>query len=94
MLIVTCPYCGPRPEIEFRYGGEAHVARPEPPSQVSDEVWAAYLFYRNNPIGLHAERWLHVHGCGRWFNARRNTLSDRFIATYEMGDTEARDAST
>ena len=26
MLLVPCPYCGPRPEVEFRCGGEAHVA--------------------------------------------------------------------
>ena len=29
MLLIPCPYCGEeRPEIEFRNGGEAHVARP------------------------------------------------------------------
>ena len=33
MLLIACPYCGiERPEIEFRYGGEAHVARPADPS--------------------------------------------------------------
>jgi len=85
MLIVVCPYCGPRPEVEFRYGGEAHIARPVDPSEIGDEAWADYLFYRKSPIGPHAERWLHVHGCARWFNAVRETLSDRFITTYEMG---------
>jgi sarcosine oxidase, subunit delta len=30
MLLVPCPYCGPRPEVEFRGGGEAHVKRPDP----------------------------------------------------------------
>ena len=27
MLLIPCPYCGPRPELEFRYAGEAHIAR-------------------------------------------------------------------
>jgi sarcosine oxidase subunit delta len=36
---------------------------------------------------VHAERWLHVHGCGRWFNAVRNTVSDSFEQTYRMGET-------
>ncbi|MEQ1611156.1 MAG: sarcosine oxidase subunit delta, partial [Hyphomicrobiaceae bacterium] len=27
MLLIECPHCGPRAEIEFRCGGEAHVAR-------------------------------------------------------------------
>ena len=28
MLIITCPFCGPRDEVEFACGGEAHIARP------------------------------------------------------------------
>ena len=86
MLLIHCPYCGPRPEIEFRGGGEAHIARPSDPSQVTDEQWAGFLFFRNNPKGLHAERWLHIHGCQRWFNAVRDTVSDRFEKTYEVGE--------
>ena len=31
MLLIHCPYCGSCPEIEFAYGGEAHIARPERP---------------------------------------------------------------
>ncbi len=25
MLLIPCPYCGPRSEEEFSYGNEAHV---------------------------------------------------------------------
>ena len=28
MLLIDCPYCGERPEPEFVYGGQAHIARP------------------------------------------------------------------
>ncbi|MGE5094790.1 MAG: sarcosine oxidase subunit delta, partial [Betaproteobacteria bacterium] len=28
MLLIPCPWCGPREEIEFSYGGQAHVAYP------------------------------------------------------------------
>ena len=45
MLLITCPYCGARPEIEFRCGGEAHIARPAEPAKVDDVDWAKYLFY-------------------------------------------------
>lgn len=86
MLLVTCPYCGPRAEIEFRCGGEAHIARPLQPDALDDDAWADYLFYRSNSKGVHAERWLHVHGCGRWFNALRDTVTDRFLVTYRMGE--------
>ncbi|MFG1343383.1 sarcosine oxidase subunit delta [Xanthobacter autotrophicus DSM 431] len=85
MLLVPCPYCGPRPEVEFHCGGEAHIARPADPSALDDAAWAEYLFIRKSPKGVHAERWLHAHGCGRWFNALRNTISDAFIVSYEMG---------
>ncbi|MCB1972537.1 MAG: sarcosine oxidase subunit delta, partial [Geminicoccaceae bacterium] len=33
-----------------------------------------------------AERWVHNHGCGRWFNALRDTVSDRVLAIYAMGE--------
>jgi sarcosine oxidase subunit delta len=48
MLLVTCHYCGERPEIEFRCGGEAHIARPADPSALDDEAWSEFLFYRSN----------------------------------------------
>jgi len=85
MLLIPCPYCGPRPELEFRYVGEAHIARAEDPSLLDDEAWSAYLYVRSNPKGLHAERWQHVHGCGRFFNALRDTTNDAFSATYRIG---------
>ena len=90
MLLISCPYCGARPEIEFRYGGEAHIARPADPSKVSDADWAAFLFYRTSPKTAapgtgHAERWNHAHGCQRWFNAVRDTVHDKILATYPMG---------
>jgi sarcosine oxidase subunit delta len=86
MLLIDCPYCGKRPENEFSYGGEAHIARPERPDRLSDEEWAAYLYERSNPKGLHAERWRHVHGCARFFNAVRDTTTDMFVATYKVGE--------
>lgn len=87
MLLIPCPYCGPRAEIEFRYGGEGHIARPGPHDAVTDEAWADYLFYRANPKGDHRERWLHVAGCGRWFNIVRDTVHHAVTAVYPMGET-------
>ncbi|MCB4770989.1 sarcosine oxidase subunit delta [Ancylobacter sp. Lp-2] len=86
MLIISCPWCGERPEIEFVYGGEAHIARPADPSALSDQEWADFLYNRTNPKGTHAERWRHIHGCGRFFNAVRDTVSDFFVATYKPGE--------
>ncbi|HEY0523856.1 MAG TPA: sarcosine oxidase subunit delta [Stellaceae bacterium] len=85
MLLITCPHCGSRPENEFRYAGEAHIARPANPSALDDEAWADFLYMRSNPKGVHLERWRHTHGCARFFNCVRHTVSDRIIATYEAG---------
>ena len=85
MLLIPCPYCGERPEIEFGYGSEAHLARPERPEALSDEDWAAYVFWRKNTKGVFRERWVHTHGCRRWFNVVRDTVTYRILAVYEQG---------
>ena len=86
MLRIACPFCGPRDEAEFAYGGEAHIVRPEGSWTLSDEDWADYVFMRTNPKGRHAERWRHAHGCGRWFNALRDTVTHEVVATYRIGE--------
>jgi sarcosine oxidase subunit delta len=86
MLLIRCPFCGDRPEIEFHHSGEAHISRPSAAASVTDAEWADYLYNRTNPKGLHIERWRHVHGCGRFFNAVRDTVSDFFLVTYKSDD--------
>jgi sarcosine oxidase subunit delta len=85
MLLVPCPHCGARPELEFAYAGEANLVRPENPAALSDADWAAYLYQRKNPRGLHAERWRHAHGCTRFFNAWRHTVTDTFHGSWLPG---------
>ena len=85
MLLIDCPHCGPRNEVEFRYGGEAHVPYPEDPSALDDREWSRYLFYRANTKGVLAERWQHSAGCRKWFNALRDTRTYRFERIYPMG---------
>lgn len=86
MLEISCPHCGPRAEIEFRCGGQGHIARPGPHTNVSDSEWADYLFYRDNPKGVHFERWVHQYGCGQWFNVARSTVTHEILAIYGMSD--------
>ena len=54
-------------------GGEAHLKRFGPGS--SDDDFEAYLFNRENPKGVHFERWRHINGCGKWFNADVGTVA-------------------
>ncbi len=85
MLLIPCPHCGPREETEFSYGHEAHIARPKNPDKLSDEDWAQYLFMKDNTKGVLLERWVHSHGCRRWFNLARDTVTYEILAVYDMG---------
>ncbi len=52
---------------------------------LADQEVAERLYFRTNPKGVHAERWRHVHGCGKFFNAVRDTTTDFFETTYPAG---------
>ncbi|HET7413802.1 MAG TPA: sarcosine oxidase subunit delta [Pararhizobium sp.] len=87
MLLIHCPYCDEeRPEIEFRHAGEAHVVRPADIASITDDEFERYFFIRSNPKGIVFERWRHIHGCARFFNAVRDTVSDKFVMTYKAGE--------
>ncbi|MFF4515079.1 sarcosine oxidase subunit alpha family protein [Streptomyces mirabilis] len=86
MLLIPCPWCGPRDEAEFHYGGQAHVPYPDDPSALTDQEWARYLFFRDNPKGPFAERWSHAAGCRKWFNAVRDTATNEILAVYRAGE--------
>ena len=86
MLIIECPYCGPRDQSEFSNGGEAHVKRPDGSQNISDREWAEYVFIRSNPKGLYYERWVHSHGCRKWFNCVRDTSTDEILKTYKIDE--------
>lgn len=87
MLILPCPYCGvDADETELAAGGEAHLTRFGPGS--SDDDFQDYLFQRENPKGVHFERWRHVYGCGKWFHAARCTDTLEVYGTYPAQTTE------
>ncbi|MBI1622445.1 sarcosine oxidase subunit delta [Aquamicrobium zhengzhouense] len=87
MLLIRCPYCEKDlPEVEFRHAGEAHLVRPSNITEMSDAEFEGYFFIRQNPKGIVFERWRHVHGCGRFFNAARDSVSDKFLTTYKAGE--------
>jgi heterotetrameric sarcosine oxidase delta subunit len=86
MLWVPCPWCGRRDEVEFRYGGQAHVAYPTNPDALTDGEWASFLFLRDNPRGEWSERWFHTSGCRRWFNVVRDTSTNEIRGSYRIGE--------
>lgn len=87
MLILECPCCGvTAEETEFHAGGEAHARRFGPGS--SDEDFHDYLFAKENPKGVHFERWRHVNGCGKWFHLARCTATLEVFGAYSAQTTE------
>jgi heterotetrameric sarcosine oxidase delta subunit len=86
MLLIPCPWCGPRNDAEFTPGGEAHLARPVAPSNASDQQWGEYLYFRQNVKGPQLERWFHAHGCRRWFNVARDSVTHEIKLVYKMGE--------
>jgi sarcosine oxidase subunit delta len=87
MLILRCPCCGiDADETELSPGGEAHLKRFGPGSE--DEEFEGYLFMRENPRGVHFERWRHAMGCGKWFHAARDTVTLEVFGTYPAQVTE------
>ncbi len=88
MMQIPCIVCGKRDESEFVCGGTSHLVRP--PLEESDGQWGEYLFFRENPKGVHLERWRHTHGCGRWFNITRNTVTHEILSVYAMTEPAPR----
>ena len=87
MLTLQCPYCGVQAdETELSAGGEAHLKRFGPGSD--DEAFENYLFMRENPKGVHFERWRHSYGCGKWFLAARCTMTLEVFGTYKAQTSE------
>jgi heterotetrameric sarcosine oxidase delta subunit len=83
MLLIRCPWCGERDEVEFSYGGQAGVVYPADPDALSDDEWAQWLFFRDNPKGELAERWVHTHGCRRWFEVVRDTVTNEISVRWD-----------
>ena len=83
MQIFPCPFCGPRDEAEFTFGGEAGKARPEPAAAVAAEAWAGFLYRHPNPRGLAREIWRHD-ACGEFLLLERDTVSHAVHASHAL----------
>ncbi len=82
MKIMPCPLNGPRNILEFVCFGEVK-SMPDPKGS-SDQEWADYIWFSNNPAGVVREWWCHVPTV-YWFIAERNTVTDEIVRTYPAG---------
>jgi sarcosine oxidase, subunit delta len=74
MILLPCPYCGPRNASEFRYVGELST-RPDP-NETGIEEWRTFLYVRTNPAGWTTETWYHSAGCRQHLVAERHTVTN------------------
>jgi heterotetrameric sarcosine oxidase delta subunit len=71
MILLPCPWCGPRDAVEFAHSGEL---RPRPdPATAAPAQWRAYLYLRANTRGWVTETWYHRMGCRRFITVQRHT---------------------
>ena len=71
MMLLPCPWCGPRNVSEFRYVSEL-VPRPDP-AAATPGAWRDYLYLRDNTRGWVTETWYHRMGCRKFITVQRHT---------------------
>ena len=82
MLLITCPHCGPRAQVEFVYERTVDsVVQPDAEAAGAMEA----LFARSNPRGLDEELWRHTFGCRAWLILTRHRVTHQIAAIRALG---------
>jgi len=83
MMLIQCPYCGPRAQVEFTYVRSIDSIVP---LDASAEAAMATLYTRDNPRGLSDELWRHTHGCHQFLTVRRDTVTHDIETVVRFGE--------
>jgi sarcosine oxidase subunit delta len=83
---IGCPYCGARGVQEFLYHGDATVRRPADGGAAATADWVDYVYFRNNPDGVHQELWYHTAGCRAWLVVTRDLRSHEILSVAAARD--------
>ena len=83
MQLFSCPFCGPRDETEFHFGGEAGKVRPEPAPDIEPDRWSTYLYTNVNPKGPTREIWVHL-ACNEFFLMERDTVTHEVAGSHAL----------
>ena len=82
MLLIDCPHCGPRAQVEFAYERTVDsVVQPDAPAAEAMER----LFTRANPRGFDEEIWRHSFGCRAWLEMTRHRATHEITAIRAVG---------
>jgi heterotetrameric sarcosine oxidase delta subunit len=88
-FVLECPHCGVREVADFAFGGELSTRPLEAPSL---RELCEYNYFRRNVAGVQREWWYHRSGCRTWFQAERDTRTNRVLRVGlpgELGDAGA-----
>ena len=72
MLLIACPHCGERAQIEFSY--ERTLDSIVPLDMAPADAMRT-LYERANPRGWDDELWHHGFGCRQWLVLRRHRVT-------------------
>ena len=84
MLLIPCPWCGPRSQIEFTYGGDATVAPARRPTR-RKRTGSLRLHPRQSDGPARRAGGLHSAGCRQWFKVRRDTRTHEILGSAAPG---------
>ena len=75
-FVLTCPHCGVREVADFAFGGELSS---RPRAEPTLRELCEYNYFRRNVAGVQREWWYHRSGCRTWFQAERDTRTNRVL---------------
>jgi heterotetrameric sarcosine oxidase delta subunit len=90
VIVLSCPWCGPRNVSEFHYVGEPK-RRPDV-ATTTPEQWRDYLYHHTNAAGWVREHWLHRSGCRRHLGVERHTVTNEVRRTWRPDQAPATSA--
>ncbi len=82
MLLISCPYCGPRALAEFAFERPAESIVP---LLAGPEEAMGRLYTRTNAKGPSRELWRHAFGCGSWLALVRDTGTHEIFSVSPVG---------
>lgn len=85
MLLIPCPWCGPRGHEEFTFGDAADKRRPAQPQRCDDDTWAEFLYGPQNPPAGGRYLVCHSLACGLWFAVDFDTSSHELTDSRPLG---------
>ncbi len=88
-MLIPCPWCGPRDEREFDFGGsDAKFPSIGTPRDSTTDTWYEAVHIRENARGDTRELWYHLSGCERWICLTRDSVTHEFTnaSTSDQGE--------